>query len=366
MHNKSDKAADVFVENSLHYTDSERWQRERQRFFIDTPQLVGFAGEIAEPGSYLTTTVMDVPIVITRAEDGKVRAFLNACAHRGARVASGCGTRKRLNCMFHGWSYGLDGKLAGRPADADFCQPGEKTDLLPLPVSEKYGLLVVACHAGISQQQVDSFLDPMAPALKDFSFESLRPLETRKLDVKAHWKLVVNLSLESYHFSVLHRESLSPFMTDHFVMDSYDIHSRWAFPMKGIETLDEKPESEWPAHLPAIINHTVFPGTILIANPKDAQIIRAEPGAIPGQSVVYYSGAFALDKDQDEAAQKTEALNAYNFGGEIFRTEDLMAAEQCQQALDAGLPQMLFGRNEPVVQFWHQLWKEMLERKPAR
>ncbi|MCB1615376.1 MAG: aromatic ring-hydroxylating dioxygenase subunit alpha [Pseudomonadales bacterium] len=356
---QSDNSPDTMIEAARSYTDPSLWLKEQQQFFIDTPQLVGFAGEIESPGSFITATVMNTPVVITRAEDGILRAFINACAHRGARVAEGCGTRKRLNCMFHGWSYGLDGKLAGRPKNECFASDNAQTNLIALPVSDNHGLLVVGCHPGVSQAQVDTFLDPLAPALQDFNFRAMRSIETRKLDVNAHWKLVVNLSHESYHFSVLHRDSLSPFMTDHFVMDSYGIHTRWAFPMKGIEQLADKPENEWPRHLPGIINHTLFPGTLLIANPQDAQIIRAEPGKTIDSSVVYYTGAYYNEDGFDEE-KRIEAKKAYDFGGDIFASEDLAAAEQCQQALNAGLSQMIFGKNEPVLQYWHNLWKQQL------
>ena len=47
------------------FLDSERWQRERQQFFLDTPQVVGFAGEIAEPGSFICREVMSIPVSTT-------------------------------------------------------------------------------------------------------------------------------------------------------------------------------------------------------------------------------------------------------------------------------------------------------------
>ena len=82
-------------------------------FFFDTPQVIGFAGEIQAPGSYLATEVMGIPVLLTRDELGTLRAFINACAHKGAKVADGRGARLKLTCKFHGWTYGLDGGLSG-------------------------------------------------------------------------------------------------------------------------------------------------------------------------------------------------------------------------------------------------------------
>jgi len=366
QNNTLDEADNIHIESSRIFTDERHFELEKEKLFLNCPQVIGFAGEVASPNSYITATVMNIPVVVTRAEDGILRAFINACGHRGAQIAKGCsgigGERKRLNCSFHGWSYSLDGKLAGRPKDKAFASDRQNRDLIPLPVSEKHGLITVGLKPKTSeedQKKVDQFLDDIGPALQDFDFQNMHTLETRRLDAKANWKLVVNLSHESYHFSVLHRESLSPLMTDHAAIDTYGQHSRWAFPMKGIEKLSEKPEGEWPAHFPGVINHTLFPGTILIANPEDAQIIRAEPGDRPGTSVVYYSGVYYSAQGKDEKKHQ-DSLNAYNFGGDIFSKEDLMAAEQCQQGIEAGLDEIVIGCNEPIVQYWHQLWNKAL------
>lgn len=354
LSNTSDEAPGMMEEPASVYLDPGRWQRERQQFFLDTPQVIGFAGEVAAPGSYMAAEVMQVPIVVTRDERGELRAFVNACAHRGARVASGCGTGKRLTCAYHGWSYGFDGKLAGRPGEAAFEAPGAGTCLRSLPVSDRAGLLVVGVSPGMDQALVDGHLDEIAPQLEDLGFDRMQSVQTRRFDVAANWKLVVDLSHESYHFACLHRDSLSPLMSSHAIVDEFGRHSRWAFPMKGIEQALGGPRGDWPERPPGVINHTLFPGTVVVVPPRDAQLIRVEPGADPGRSVVFYSGVCADPERMEESRQ------AYEFGGDIFETEDLVAAAQCQQGLAAGQRSVLFGRNEPIVQFWHRLWADAL------
>lgn len=350
--NTTDEAATMMTESSEVFLCKDRLQREREQFFLNTPQVVGFAGELT-PGSYKTLMVLDVPIVITRDEQGLLRAFINACAHRGSPVASGCGQKKRMTCPYHGWSYGLDGSLAGRPKEEAFDKAGFETSLTPLAVSDKAGLLVVAANPDISQKIVDHYLDDIAPVLTGYGFEQGLAIETRRLEVAANWKLVAGLSHESYHFATLHRDSLSPMMTAHAVVDEFGPHTRWAFPFRGIEKLTKQDQAEWPEHLPGVINHTLFPGTVLVVPPTDAQLIRVEPGKVPGESVVYYSGVCTDSQRMDEARQ------AYEFGGEIFETEDLPAAAHCQQGLAAGRSSVVFGRNEPIVQAWHKRWNTL-------
>lgn len=350
----TDESAEPQTEAASIFLDQDLWLREQEQFFYKTPQVVAFAGELSQPNSYLCTEVLDVPVVVTRAEDGELRAFINACGHRGARVASGSGVRKRLTCSFHGWSYQLNGSLGGRPKEDAFNAIDEQAGLVELPVSDRSGLVVVGIRPDVDKNRVDHALDELIPAFEGFAFDKVHTVATGRLEVDANWKLVTNLSHESYHFSTLHRDSLAPFMTSHAVVDTFGPHSRWAFPMKGLEALADVDESQWPDRPAFTMNHTVFPGTVIVVSQRDAQMIRVEPGRHPGHSVIHYSGVC------DDPATIEESRKAYEFGGKIFETEDLLAAAQCQQGLAAGQPTIVVGRNEPVVQFWHRLWRELL------
>ena len=94
----SDQADAMMTEDVPDFLSTERAARERQQFFLDTPQVIGFAGQVARPGSFMTATVMDRPILVTRDEQHVLHAMVNACAHRGARVAYGEGVGRRFTC----------------------------------------------------------------------------------------------------------------------------------------------------------------------------------------------------------------------------------------------------------------------------
>ena len=350
----SDHFPNTVVESSDIYRDPVRWQQERQKLFFDSPQLIAFAGEVAQPNSFLTAECMGVPIVVTRDENSQLHAFVNACAHRGAEVASGCGQGRRLTCKFHGWSYGLDGRLLAMPEEKAFTIDKQCHGLQRLPVSDNSGLIVVGLTERVSQSAVDHFLDDIAPVLSGYGFDQALSIETRRKEVAANWKLVVSLSHESYHFATLHRKSLMPMMTAHAAIDEYGLHTRWSFPLKGIEALDQVDAAQWPSRPPAVVSHTLFPGTILIVNPRDAQIIRAEPGLTPATSVIFYTGIC------DDPAHREASEQSYEFGWDIFVNEDLPAAEQCQRGLTHAHKEIVLGRNEPIVQLWHQRWHQAL------
>lgn len=351
----TDTAAGEMRLSTETYCCPHRLAREREQLFARVPQPVAFAAEIAAPGSFLALDVLDTPVLLTRGSSGDLHAFINSCAHRGAALASGSGQRGRLVCPFHGWTYDLDGRLASRPGDAYFATPREECSLQPLPVSEKYGLVVIGTGAAVSAGQVDTALDEIGPELAGLALHTYRPIARRQLDVQANWKLVTDLSLESYHFRSLHRDSVARVLAPNAIVDTWSRHSRWAFPLTTIQRLGDLDESLWPDSIEGSCTYTLYPGVMVIVNALGAQMIRAEPADTPGHSRVVYAGVARGDCDFEEARQ------AYDFGGDVFAGEDLPVAEQCQRGLAASRRDLLLGRNEPLLQFWHALWRAAVE-----
>jgi phenylpropionate dioxygenase-like ring-hydroxylating dioxygenase large terminal subunit len=249
----------------------------------------------------------------------------------------------------------MDGQLAGRPQENCFDKADKNCGLKPLPVSDRSGLIVVGLNPDIPQTLVDNHLADIEDQFAGFGFREMHSLETRRFEVKANWKLIAALSYESYHFATLHRDSVAQWLRANYVYDTFNNkHSRWSFPMKGIEKLKDKDDASLPNAIPGAVSHALFPGTVMITNPEDAQIIRTEPGLTVDTAVVYYTGVFRhKEKMEDSRA-------AYDFGGQAFENEDLPAAIECQQGLTTGRDTIHIGRNEPVVQFWHRLWREKL------
>lgn len=342
-------AGEARIANEV-FTDPEIAKIERTKLFYGTPQPVAFSGEIPDPGCYLTLQVLNLPVLLVRGELGQLFAFINSCMHRGAQVAHGSGKSKSLVCPFHGWSYHHDGTLKGRPEAPMFeTGPGD-CSLSKLPVTEKHGIVVVGTSSDISQQNVDSALDEVGLELEGFRFRDYRVIERRFFDVQANWKLVNDLSLESYHFNTLHRESVAKILAPNAVIDTFGRHSRWAFPMKSIARLADLDESEWPNSIEGSVTYTLYPGVMLLVNESGAQMIRAEPGDSPDSSLVTYVGMYAPQ------SSLKEAVEAFQFGGEVFGKEDLPVAEECQRGLRARGGHYLLGANEPLLQFWHGQW----------
>ena len=103
------------------YVDPAFHDLERSHLFARSWLFVGHESEWPEAGCYSQYTRSGAPIVVVRGEDGVLRAFYNACRHRGAPVTrDACGTARRLTCQYHSWSYGTDGELKAVPDARSF------------------------------------------------------------------------------------------------------------------------------------------------------------------------------------------------------------------------------------------------------
>lgn len=178
---------------------------EEERIFRHAWQYVARRDEIAESGSFLAVQVGHVPIVLVRDEDGLLRAFLNVCRHRGSIVCEGSGKRATLQCPYHAWTYGLDGRLVAAPR---FAREGgnDAGDLGLLPVQvDTWGPLVFVNpdpDAAPLMEHLGDVLERIAAA--GIELDALRFLQRSEWEVEANWKLSAENFLECYHCPVAH------------------------------------------------------------------------------------------------------------------------------------------------------------------
>ncbi len=96
------------------YSDPEALPREQERIFKHAWQYAGPVEHIAEQGRFFTCRIGEIPVIVVRGRDERLRAFLNSAGTAG-RSSSGGGRRETLQCNYHAWTYDLDGKLRAAP-----------------------------------------------------------------------------------------------------------------------------------------------------------------------------------------------------------------------------------------------------------
>ncbi len=143
------------------YTDPARFAAEQHDIFGELPLLAGLSGDIARPGDLMLFDAAGSEILLVRGHDGTVRAFLNICRHRGARLVTHCEPRQRISCPFHNWSYDLDGRLVGIPVGAAFDGLDRAAHgLLRVPVAEWHGMIFVIARPGEETIDPDAVVNP--------------------------------------------------------------------------------------------------------------------------------------------------------------------------------------------------------------
>jgi Rieske 2Fe-2S family protein len=197
-----------------YFHDPEIYQREQERIFGQMWTCVGRADALPNPGDFLTVELGGESILVLRGKDGSLRAFLNVCRHRGARLClDACGNAGAVvQCAYHAWSYGLDGRLLGAPNIArDETLDRDNLGLFPVHLAEWEGLIWLSLAENPSPVEAQ-----LEPALIDrfgelekfrrYGIGGLKVGTSITYDIAANWKLVVENFMECYHCAPVHPE----------------------------------------------------------------------------------------------------------------------------------------------------------------
>ncbi len=182
------------------YGEPEHHQRELTAIFRRGWSCVGVVDDVA-PGGWMAVTAGDVPVVVTRSTDGELKAFLNACRHRGAPVAEGCGAGRLLRCPYHAWSYRLDGSLAtnhGMEGALDFDPAAH--GLFEVGVA-RWSRFVFVCPT-VEPPAFD--LGPLAAAIAPYATDDLQLGQRKATERAFNWKLLLENYSENFHTPWVH------------------------------------------------------------------------------------------------------------------------------------------------------------------
>ena len=185
------------------YADPEIARLERERIFLRSWQYAGRREELTAPGSFAATHVAGLPVVLTRDGDDVLRAFANVCRHRGSVVASGAGERGTLQCPYHAWTYGLDGRLRAAPrTEPGFAAGGP--GLVPMAVGTWGPFVFVNPDAGAAPLEEALGDLPAIVRERGLDVEALRFHHRAEYEIRANWKIALENYLECYHCRLNH------------------------------------------------------------------------------------------------------------------------------------------------------------------
>ncbi|WP_394537159.1 aromatic ring-hydroxylating dioxygenase subunit alpha [Lysobacter enzymogenes] len=206
-----DVAGASFLVDRRAYVDADIAQLEQQRIFDRCWLYVGHESEVPAPGAFATRNVGGRPVILARGDDGTVRVFANTCMHRGAFVCrEAAGTAKAFRCPYHSWVYSNQGELIGVPGQDAYGDCFDRADyaLKQHRMDSYRGFVFIAFdEAGAGSlsdylAEAKEYLDLIADQ-SEVGMEVVRG--TQLHGAKANWKLLIENSVDLYHFRALHK-----------------------------------------------------------------------------------------------------------------------------------------------------------------
>src|SRR6266568_1768303 len=197
-----------------YYYDPAIYEREQEQIFSSMWVCIGRADAIPDPGAYRVVTIGPESIIVVRNRDGVLSAFLNVCRHRGARLCTEASGQLKgsIQCRYHAWTYGLDGRLIGAPNvlnDEQFDRMAY--GLLPVALENWEGFVwlnLADDPAPIAAQVNEPILERFesnAPFAR-YGVGELKVGKTITYEVHANWKVVLENFMECYHCGLMHPE----------------------------------------------------------------------------------------------------------------------------------------------------------------
>ncbi|MFC7307902.1 aromatic ring-hydroxylating dioxygenase subunit alpha [Streptomyces monticola] len=340
------------------YRSPEWYQAELDRVFTRLPSMLVHTSEIPEAGAFVTLEHFGRPLLVSRDADGRAHVLLNACRHRGARVEQAeSGLRRQFTCGYHAWRYDLDGTLSTIPSA--YCFPGlgpGKRNLRSLPSVEAYGFVWLMPPDRPNRSDVDEFLGDFRPDIDDLGLADFEIYGAESHEWEINWKLVVEGTLEGYHFPFLHPKSANPlFENNTFFFDAFGPHLRSILPKRSINMLGRTKRSEQRLLSVANVIHTIFPNETVLHQSDHFLWITSHPLG-PARTLVKLRLLVPPGSAAGPAAESWEENRRLTYQ---VQYEDLEIYREIQQGLAAGAnDEHVFGTQE----FALRTYNDTLER----
>ncbi len=358
---ETDLGDEEWLEPVENYSSQERFEAEI-RLMRRLPTAFCPVAALSEPGSYVARMSAGVPIVVVRGLDGEIRAFRNACRHRGMQLAEGSGCTKIFKCTYHGWAYRLDGRLEYIPDEHGF--PGfdkNENGLVPVhDVTVQGGIVFVTQDEPVGKGALESLPDLLTDDQVIFaSSESVS---------EVNWKLQAEGTLEGYHIKHTHPETFYPYGFDNLnVIETQGPNVRICFPFRRIEKLRDVPrEQRELGRTVTLVNH-IFPAASVSRLSDHFTVSFAEPES-PFRTR-YHSYKLTpptQDGSRPSADSVSQAKKDAAFLADTGLKEDADVIQAIQAAIGSGANEhYTFGRFESAIVHLHKNLAHNLDKLAA-
>jgi phenylpropionate dioxygenase-like ring-hydroxylating dioxygenase large terminal subunit len=180
---------------------------EYDRLWPRVWQFACATDHVASPGDYYEHRLGPFSVLVVRDEDGALRAFQNACRHRGSALCEGTGSSlTEIRCPFHRWTWDLSGNLREIPSRRVFEIGSNDLPLIPARV-DTWGPLVFV-NLALDAEPLSEFLGEVTDDCAWARIDEMRCLMTTTAPARCNWKTLIDGFSETYHVQGIHREMM--------------------------------------------------------------------------------------------------------------------------------------------------------------
>lgn len=306
--------------------DPAIFAEEKQRIFARTWQLVGHRRQVERPGDYFTVQVAGEPLLIARGTDDRLRAFFNVCRHRAGPAAEGCGSRKVFRCVYHGWTYALDGSLL-HSTEMEGVEGFRHEDFALAPVRCEEWFNLVFVNLDPQASPLVEWLGELPRQAARFDFPSMKFFERRTYDMKCNWKTYVDNYLEGFHLPTVHPGLNRELDFNAYTIEPYARHVRQFSPIRGAQSGDTTPRRYQKAREDLTTDYFwMFPNWMLNCYPDNVSVNVIIPMETERTLAIF--DWYLLEKDLASPAAKASV----EFSDQV-QLEDIAICEAVQKNL---------------------------------
>jgi phenylpropionate dioxygenase-like ring-hydroxylating dioxygenase large terminal subunit len=376
------------------YTSADHYDLELKHIFAKCWLMAGRASDLAKPGDFFTFQVdaLSASVLVVKGKDDRIRAFYNACTHRGTKIVTEQKGRLRggMICPYHGWAFGLHGDLLNVPDEETFGCLDKSTEGLRSVAADVWGGFVFINLDPHPEWTLQEYLAPLSEGLAQYVGDGQWSWSFGwKSEVKSNWKSPVDAQVEGYHITYGHRRTIARNVTaettrPYIFEDSIGVpggHHLFRPEKLGVQTpigllsakfgatsLYAEPERGFEANHLGVLKfsshprwildgYLLFPNTVLFVQQGQIFIQRTLP--VSPHECIWEVDFYHSEKMQSFGDRFNREQGRIQIRDVL--SEDLKIVEGIQENLRSGaIPYMHLSKQEVIIRSYYHMVKRFV------
>lgn len=280
------------------YLSREFHDLEVEHIWKRTWQAVCRETEVAEAGDCHVYDVARLSVIVARTEQGTLKAYRNACLHRGRQLVDGSGKLKNFRCPYHAFTWNLDGSFKGAPCKWDFPQIDADNFNLPEARVDTWGGWVFI-NMDRDAQDLHDYLGIIPEHFERWKPENAYKMIHVEKVIPCNWKVGWEAFIESYHAVATHPQILAYTDDADSQYDVWEPHVSRTITALGVPSFHLKNLTEQD------VVDSMLGVSAMVARPNDAEV---PEGMTARQYIAHLnSEEFSPNHDQELASFATNS-----------------------------------------------------------